>query len=206
MRTLHGSKLRQLANFAFFQKGWFACVLGAASGGLMLGVGMGVALLVVVLHVAMAKHPAAEFELVMSAVLLGLVWETAMIQSGLLSVPHGDLFVGMAPPWMVVMWALFATTLNVSLGWLQGRWVLTVVLGAMAGPLSYWAGVRMGAVQFVEPAQAVAALAVGWGLATPLLLLLARLFNADVANRAAAVDASADGHADMVDTTRQYRL
>jgi hypothetical protein len=104
------------------------------------------------------------------------------------------------------MWALFATTLNVSLGWLQGRWVLTVVLGAMAGPLSYWAGVRMGAVQFVEPAQAVAALAVGWGLATPLLLLLARLFNADVANRAAAVDASADGHADMVDTTRQYRL
>ena len=195
VRTLPGSRSRRLANFVFFQMGWFACVLGAASGGVMLGVGMAVALLVVVLHVAMAEHPAAEFELVMSAAVLGLVWESAMMQSGLLSAPHGGVIVGMAPPWMVVMWALFATTLNASLGWLQGRWVLSIVLGAMAGPLSYWAGVRMGAVQFVEPTQAIAALAVGWGLATPLLLLLARLFNAHLVNRVAAINASADDHA-----------
>ena len=110
------------------------------------------------------------------AALIGLVWETLLIQIGVVVVPHGELLSGVAPPWIVAMWALFAITLNYSLGWLRGRWILATILGAIAGPLSYWAGVRMGALEFVDPVKAVIALAIGWGVATPLLLALAQRF------------------------------
>lgn len=170
------SRGRLLANVVMFQAAWFACVIGAAHGGLAVTAGTGAALLVVALHVALSERPIGELELAIAAALIGLAWETFLIQIGVVIVPHGSLLAGIAPPWIVTMWALFATTLNYSLGWLRGRWLLAAALGAVAGPLSYWAGVRMGALQFVDNGKAFVALAIGWGLATPLLLALAQRF------------------------------
>jgi len=173
--TLPGARRRRLlTNFVLFEAAWFACVIGASQDGLAVMAGTGAALLAVALHVALSEQPIAELELAMAAALIGLAWETLLIQIGVVAVPHGELFAGVAPPWIVAMWALFATTLNYSLGWLRGRWMLAAALGAIAGPLSYWAGVRMGALQFIDPVKAVIALAIGWGVATPLLLGLAR--------------------------------
>jgi hypothetical protein len=188
MPSLHGPSRRDepsagpgrprlIANFVLFQSAWFACVMGAAHDGLAVTAGTGAALLAVALHVALSARPIGELELAMAAAVIGLVWETFLIQIGVVVVPHGEWIAGIAPPWIVAMWALFATTLNYSLGWLRGRWMLAAVLGAIAGPLSYWAGVRMGALQFVDPLQAVVALAIGWGVATPLLLALAQRFS-----------------------------
>ena len=170
------SRGRLMANFVMFQTAWFACVIGASHDGLAVTAGTGAALLVVALHVALSERPVGELQLVMAAALIGLVWETLLIQIGVVVVPHGELLSGVAPPWIVAMWALFAITLNYSLGWLRGRWILATILGAIAGPLSYWAGVRMGALEFVDPVKAVIALAIGWGVATPLLLALAQRF------------------------------
>ena len=65
------------------------------------------------------------------------------------------------PYWILAMWALFATTLNASLGWLHGRPALAGALGMLSGPLAYWAGARLGAIELVQPAAALAALALG---------------------------------------------
>jgi hypothetical protein len=80
--------------------------------------------------------------------------------------------------WLVILWALFATTLNSSLRALQSRPWIAAALGAAGGPLAYYAGARLGALQFLEPAAMLAALALGWALATPLLLSLARRLHA----------------------------
>ncbi len=40
---------------------------------------------------------------------------------------------GFPPPWILALWALFASTLNASLGWLQDRLLLAAVLGALSG-------------------------------------------------------------------------
>jgi len=84
---------------------------------------------------------------------------------------------GLAPGWILALWALFATTLNASLRWLKGRPVLAVSLGAVVGPLSYVAGVKLGAVALVEPASGYAALVVEWAVAMPVLMALADRFN-----------------------------
>jgi hypothetical protein len=168
-------KLRLIANFVAFQAGWFACVLGGAQGWPWTGTAIAAA--IVAGHVASARRPLEEFKLAAVAVLIGAVWDSSLVALGWTAYASGTLLPGTAPNWILALWALFATTLNVSFRWLHGRWLLAAFLGAVAGPLSYWAGVRLGAVRFVEPVSAVIALAVGWAVLMPALLALTRRYN-----------------------------
>ena len=164
-----------LLNIAAFQLGWFACVLGAAHGWPWAGVAVAVA--VVALHLARAASPMDELKLIVFAVLIGALWDSLLVSLGWIAYPGETLITGAAPHWILALWALFATTLNVSMRWLKQRLLMAFVLGAVCGPLSYWAAVRLGAVQFIEPLHIVIALALGWALIMPLLMLLSRRFD-----------------------------
>jgi hypothetical protein len=56
--------------------------------------------------------------------------------------------------------------------------LLAAALAAVAAPLSYLAGQRLGALSMPRPALALAAQAVGWAVILPLLLHLARRLDA----------------------------
>ena len=163
--------MSMLINFIAFQVGWFACVLGAANG--MPWLGPIVVTAAVALHLARARRPLQEFWLVCCAMAFGLVADSLLLATGWLSYPAGLWLPGLAPYWIVAMWALFATTLNVSMGWMRGRPLLTFLMGAVGGPLSYWAGQKLGAIELDPPGYALVALALAWGIAMPLLMWLA---------------------------------
>lgn len=165
-----------LLNVVFFQVGWFACVLGAAYGYSVAGALAAAA--IVALHVVRAERPGREAALALGAAVLGFFFETFLVQAGWVRFENGVLVDGVAPYWMVALWALFATTLNESLRMLQTRPWIAAACGAVGGPLAYWAGARLGALDFLQPAALLAALAVGWALATPLLLHLAKRIHA----------------------------
>lgn len=162
-------------NFVVFQAGWFACILGAAHG--WPWGGSLVVALIVAGHIACAARPLEELKLVMAALAIGLVWENLLMALGLVDFVSGKSVEHLAPVWILLMWALFAITLNLSLRWLKGRWLLATVMGAVAGPLSYAAGVRMGAAVFLQPFAALAVLSFGWAVLTPALLFLAQRWN-----------------------------
>ena len=164
-----------VANFVLFQLGWFACILGAANG--WTGAGTAAVGAVVAWHLLRAPQPLEELKLVAAATGIGLVWENALMYAGLVRFVSGYAFDALAPVWILAMWALFATVLNVSLRWLKGRWLLAVLLGAVAGPASYYAGVRLGAAVLPQPVAALIALSVGWAVLTPMLLLAAQRWN-----------------------------
>ena len=166
---------RLVVNFMAFQLGWFACIRGAASD--MPAAGATIAALVVGVHLFCAVRPLEEFKLVVVAVMAGAVFDSLLLATGLLQFHSGTFIPGLAPYWILALWALFATTLNVSLAWLRGRWLLAAVLGAIAGPLSYWAGAKLGAVMFVQTVPAIAAMAVEWAIAMPLLMFFAKRFD-----------------------------
>ena len=63
-----------------------------------------------------------------------------------------------------------------SLAWLHDRYVIAMLFGALGGPLAYAAAQKLGAVT-VTSSNAYIALAIGWGLITPLLVLIAKHFN-----------------------------
>ena len=159
-------------NFIGFQIGWFACVIGAAKG--LPVVSVVCALMIVAYHLY-RSHSITELYIVMVAMLIGFVWESLLVASGWLSYSSsGD--TGFAPLWLVAMWALFATTINLSMAWLKGRWALAALMGAIFGPLAFVAGEKLGAVMFLNQPVALTALALGWALLMPLLLRLADQF------------------------------
>ena len=178
----NNTKPSVLANFVLFQIGWFACVVGAAHD--MPLVGSCVALAVVAWHVLRATEPAEALNLVLFAFVIGTVWDSALVMSGWVRFSNGNFIEGVAPYWILALWALFATTLNVSMAWLQGRWILLVLFGAVGGPMSYWGGARMGAMTIVDPVSITVALAIGWAVMMVLLMLAARHFNGFVVKEA----------------------
>ncbi len=167
--------MRLLVNFVAFQVGWFAAVLGAANGAPWLG--PAVLAVVLAIHFSQAERPAGEAGLIAACGAIGAVFDSVFVAAGLVAYPTGQWHVLLAPYWIIGMWMLFATTLNVSLKWLHGRQALALIVGAVAGPLSYLAGAKLGGMQFVQFAPAMIALTVGWGLALPLVVRVAQQFN-----------------------------
>lgn len=157
-----------LVNFAAFQIGWFACVIGGANG--LPWIGPVAVAVIVTYHLWCAQVAAPEATLILAAGLIGTVWDSGMVAFAGFSYSSGMLIANTAPYWIVAMWMLFATTLNVSLRWLKRRWLLAALFGAVGGPLAYYAGAKLGALAFDDLALAMTALAIGWGALVPLLV------------------------------------
>jgi hypothetical protein len=167
--------VRKLINFLIYQTGWLVCVLGAARGWPWAGTVF--ALLALAWHLRQSDDARAEFTLVFIAALVGGLWDSALAATGLVRFTNGVLIEGTAAHWMVALWVLFATTLNVSLAWLKQHLLGAAILGAVGGPLAYLAGARLGALSLPDSNLALPLLAIGWALITPLLCLVARRFD-----------------------------
>lgn len=164
-----------LINFAAFQFGWFSTVIGAAKG--LPWVGPLVIAAVLALHFAQAKRPFQEFSLALLCAAIGTWFDSMLVAVGWVGYSTGQWHSLLAPYWIIAMWMLFATTLNLSLTWLRGRPWLAVAVGALAGPLTYLAGARLGAIEFVNQNAALAALAIGWAILLPALVALGIRFD-----------------------------
>ncbi|MEQ1802120.1 MAG: DUF2878 domain-containing protein [Gammaproteobacteria bacterium] len=168
--------LRALANFVGFQSVWFLSLFGAGTQRSWLGA---IALVVFTAwHFRAVPNPRAEVVLVLIACLVGFVVDTAFIQAHLLAYSEPLPFAAVAPYWIIGMWVNFALTLNGSMRWLHGRYLLSAALGAIGGPLAYVAGVRLGAAELLDSAAVVyGALAVVWAAAVPLLVVATERVN-----------------------------
>jgi hypothetical protein len=161
--------------FVVGQAGWFACVLSAAYG--VPAIGAIVVVILLAAHLARTARPGEELKFLAFAVLMGTIWESAVVRLHLLSYPSGNVLAGFAPYWIVALWALFAGQFNTTYSWLKGRPVVAAVLGGVAGPLSFRAGAALGAVHFDQPLAAALTLAAGWAVMLPLLLIASRQWN-----------------------------
>jgi hypothetical protein len=165
-----------LINILAFQIGWFACVLGAAHG--MPAMGSLTALAIVGVHLARAANFRSELMLVALSGLIGLLADTLLILFGLIQYASGLLFENIAPHWIVAMWMIFATTLNISFRWLRGRPILAALLGAAAGPLAYAGGSGLGAATFPQGAcPGLLGVALVWALAMPALIWISERYD-----------------------------
>ncbi len=164
--------MNMLVNIIAFKIGWVSSVVGVANNLPLLG--PAVILLAIGIHLAAVRRPANELLLIFLTGAIGAGIDSIMISAGWLSYPSGMLIAGFSPYWIIAMWMLFATTFNVSFGWLKERMFLAAVLGALSGPLSYYFGAKFGAVTLNDFTNAMIALAVGWGALMPGLLLLAK--------------------------------
>lgn len=161
-------------NLICWNVGWFACVLGARAGAPWLGPGIVGAWLFWDWNRQGRRAMDGCFFLAVG--ISGYLLDSILVLGGAIQFPPGPLpGGGPVPLWMVALWLNLAGTFNGFLNWLQGRYLLGSALGLAAGPLAYGSGARLGAIRLGEPvALCIAAIAMEWALALPLLLLLHR--------------------------------
>jgi hypothetical protein len=169
-------RITVIRNFLLFQTGWFACVLGGAYQLPLLG--SAIAVFIIALHLWLASDAMAELKLLLISLIIGLLFESLMVMLKLAHYDSGILLTGMAPYWMILMWPLFATTLNVSMSWMKRLAPLLVgLLGAVLAPFAYFAGAGMQAVVFDDMPLSLIMIALGWAFLLPLLVHSANRFN-----------------------------
>jgi hypothetical protein len=166
----------KLLNIALYQATWFACVVGAAHGFPWLGVI--VAILSITIDLLFAPSRAAELQLILLTAAIGYAADSVLVRIGFLHFPLAAALGGPSSLWMVALWAGFATTLNSSMGWMRGRWMAALIIGAIGGPLAYIAGERLHAMQLGSARQtAILAIAIEWAAVMPLLLWINQLLH-----------------------------
>ena len=157
-------------NFVFFQLGWFACIIGAANHQVLWPV-IGT-LIYLAIHICYSDYPKLELKLMLKALIFGVSTDSLIANLGFLHFQDAWPSPYLSPFWMWTLWALVASTMNSSLAWLRGKPLLGAVLGALAGPLSYEAGIRMGAGSWGGGGEGqlggLVCLAIVWAAAIPL--------------------------------------
>jgi hypothetical protein len=155
-----------------YEAAWFITVFGAGHGRAWPGL-LAVAIFAT-WRLRMSVRRPLELRLMALALGLGLLLDGGLAGTGLL-VYAAAWPAGIAPAWILGLWLAFALTVVPLFGYLQKRPWLAAALGGICGPLSYLGAARgWRAVRFTPPAwHALLWLAIGWGIAVPLLVGLA---------------------------------
>lgn len=174
----------RIINFVSFYVGWVACVAGAGHG--MTLVGPQVVAALVGLQLLLKSQPAREAVLIVAVGLLGWALDTGQAVMGVFSFGVRAPAPWFCPLWLVAVWMIFATTLTGSMRWLHGRYGLAAVFGCIGGPLSYYYGLRLGAIDFnPNGTLTLITLAVVWAAVMPVLIWLAHTLVPDDAPKSA---------------------
>ncbi len=158
-----------LVNAALFQITWFACVIGSAKGLIWPALLACLALACYQLHPS--RRHSSDLKLVVLSIILGLIVDSIWVQTGLMVFTDARPWGNIAPAWIILLWIGFALTINHSLGWLTAHPLLAPLMGLIGGPLSYLAGLKLGAVEFHADTLVVSVyLAIAWALSLTVMV------------------------------------
>ena len=152
------------ANLIGFQAVWWACALYGDAGAWA-------ALVWLAGHVALQRERATEVLVVLVCAVIGWVVDSTLMHTGWLSFSGSSWGL---PLWLCVLWACFGATLNHSMQPLQQRIWLATLLGAVGGPMSYYAGTALGRLSFADTTPTLIVLSAVWAVMLPGLLVLTR--------------------------------
>lgn len=162
--------MRLIIDIVGFQITWWASALGAGAGRWEPGLAVGA--LVLLVQLLVSKSRTALSATIVSAAIIGIAFETAMIASGLIAYSAVWPSPLLPPIWLIALWMVFATCIEATARMLGNNALMKgALIGAVLAPVTYWAGARFSALSFAEPVwMPLAATAVAWAIATPLLL------------------------------------
>jgi hypothetical protein len=135
-------------------------------------IGLCIALAHVAVHLRIMGEGQREWVLLAGVFAFGLLVDQILFGTGVLNFAGKP---GLAPLWLSCLWLVLATTLLHAFSFLQGRYILAMIFGAVGGTGSYIAGTKLTVVEFGSPLVAPATIALLWAMVFPMLLAIARL-------------------------------
>lgn len=149
-----------ITNALLFQAGWFVCIL---CGSFWAGI---FTLAAIIFHFVISRQRRDDAVAVLIAIALGLVHDSLLLHSGYIRFVESAY---LPPLWLVCLWALLGITLNHSLVWIYSRPLWSALLGAIAAPLSYLAGVSLSSAEWSSPlVEVLPIIAILWLVVLPL--------------------------------------
>jgi hypothetical protein len=149
-----------IANALLFQAGWFVCIL---CGSFWAGI---FTLAAIIFHFVISRQRRDDAVALLIAIALGLVHDSLLLHGGHIRFVESAY---LPPLWLVCLWALLGITLNHSLVWIYSRPLWSALLGAIAAPLSYLAGVSLSSAEWSSPlVEVLPIIAILWLVVLPL--------------------------------------
>ena len=127
----------KVVNFVFFYLIWLSCVIFG-------NIAVPFALLAITCHL-IKFGDSHEVFLVLSVTILGIIVDSLLMFFNIFIFDKQPLLI---PLWLMAIWMAFACTLRHSLAFFYRFPNLQFLAGAIAGPLSYYSGYLLGAVNF----------------------------------------------------------
>lgn len=126
-------------------------------------------LMVIVLYASAYSYLWQQRKSLLILVVVGLLAEYLVVAAGVITFTGTDYL----PWWLVLLWVGFSAMALVVFGWLGRRYWLAGLAGIIFGPVTYFAGVRLGAAELlVNPWIAGAVYSFIWACLMMLILYL----------------------------------
>lgn len=143
----------KIVSFVLFNALWLSAVAGRENYIVLSGL---LLIFQFLYSVAVAK---VSWILILRLFAVGLLLEAISISLGII-----DFAGGYFPLWLVMLWLGFTSMAPVALDWLVPKPVFAILVGTVSGPISYVAGIKLGAGTTDSMSVVIAAYAVIWGL------------------------------------------
>ena len=171
---LIGGLTKNFWNLISVNIGWLACITGAARGYHWLGMVVVPILFVIHITAIQRRKIGKIFIVALATTAIGFLFDTTLIIVGAVEPNRWLMPAPLTTVWDLMIWANFSLTLDASLRFLQKRPLVAAFLGAICAPGTYYAGDRLGALNFSEPIfSGLLWIGVLWFFAMPGLSLIA---------------------------------
>ena len=132
-----------------------------------------VMLVFLALHLYMTRNVWRDEALIaVIATLVGIAVDNGLYGVGAVSYV-GDITIGYSPAWLVAIWLGFGPTLRHSQSIFIRRWINTLLVGFIGGPLAYYGGVKLARLS-VNGVSGWLWISVAWAMAMSIFFLTAR--------------------------------
>jgi hypothetical protein len=162
--------MTKLLNALGFQAGWWACIASVARGLEVEAIVF--CLFLIGIHLRFSKSPQLEAKIGLVALLLGILLDSGLQYFSIIDF-YGWALGPLSPFWIWTLWVMFALTLNSSLAFLKKQsLIISACLGLVFGPMTYFAGAKLGAADLDASISHLLSLGVAWMLAMPLMVFI----------------------------------
>ncbi|MUK64419.1 DUF2878 domain-containing protein [Aliivibrio fischeri] len=179
-----------LINAVWFQLAWLAAIIYKQQAIPFL-------LLSVLIHLWVSPSRKQDAMMITFIGIIGVISDSFLSLIDIFSFANNVII----PIWLIMIWAHFSIALNHSLKWLNRFHIVAISLfGAIAGPLNYLAGQRLGGVEFVYSLNiTLFAVAVIWAVNLPVFIIIQKRINKRIQERGSSyVEANQDAHSSGV--------
>lgn len=153
-----------IANAVLYNIGWYACVAGGNTTAVIA------AAIILTIHFVWISNNRNEWILIIAITLLGVTIDSLWFYLEILQNPDLSPYI---PLWLIMLWAIFSTTLNHCLKWFKSRQWAAGLSGFIIGPAIYFLGTKISDVELADPIYyPLIMLALSWGLIFPTLFII----------------------------------